>query len=399
MISSPPGLPSSRLDSSFYREAGKACARYLQNGGRLRDIRMEESQLLQRPLQLTPIPTGKRTLFPDRQSLEEDLEGLWIRWQSQHSVRPGNALRFVCAFYKEMSRSGAGWASWARVWLRWQSHMQQLDGKERYQIFLEQPGRGAESFTAHWDSHPDLAPRVLHTMLLENLHPDKHALSHSRRAVVVTGELLGLPVIIKRYAANPHAWKQRWEVSRARRAWAASKVLEDLGLPAIRGLGWLEHHENGRLKESFFISQQLPEMETLRSWLRREFPKMNAPERLQFRHRLRQEILKLPQYGLAHVDLKLSNLLVQGPSAEDLRFYWIDLEDLRPNTHPRRTFVRNLYQLNGSLPRQIPLEERKAFVAGFQQLFPFATSPRLLRYVQRKTRRRHRDELKRLQGA
>ena len=399
MISAPPTLPSSRLDSSFYREAGKACARYLQNGGRLREIDIEKSQLLQRPLQLTPVPTGKRALFPDRQALESDLEDMWIRWQSQHAVRPGNALRFLCAFSKEMSRTDADLTSWARVWLRGQTHLQQLDGQVCYQTFLEQPGRGTENFTAHWESHPHLEAGVLHAILIENLHPDKYALSQSRRAVVIKGELLGLPVIIKRYAANPHAWKQRWEVSRARRAWAAAKVLEELGLPAMRGLGWLEHHEKGRLKESFFISQQLPEMETLRTWLRREFPKMHPHARVQFRHRLRQEILKLPQYGLAHVDLKLSNLLVQGPSAEDLRFYWIDLEDLRPNTHPRRTFVRNLYQLNGSLPRQIPLEERKAFVAGFQRAFPFATSARLLRYVQRKTRRRHQDELKRLQGA
>jgi hypothetical protein len=235
-------------------------------------------------------------------------------------------------------------------------------------------------------------------MLSELTPPGNHPLSQSLRAMVMKAELLGQSVIIKRYASNPKAWKQRWEVSRARRAWAAAKVLDDLGLSSIKGLGWLEHHENGHLKESYFISRQLPEMETLRSWLRREFPQMKAEERVQFRHRFREEIFKLPRHGLAHVDLKLSNLLVQGPSPEDLNFYWIDLEDLRPNSTPRRTFVRNLYQLNGSLPRQIPLEDRKAFVAGFIRIFPFAKSPRLIKYVQRKTRRRHRDELKRVQG-
>lgn len=399
MISGPSALPRSRLDSSFYREAGKACARYLQNGGQLRDIRPEESQLLQYPIQLSPVPTGKRTLYPDRETLETDLEMLWMAWQDHQPVRPGNALRFVCAFARELSRTAGDCRGWARVWLRRQTCFHQLDIRDRYLGWLEQPGRGTDRFVTHWESHPVLEAELLHALLSEALHPEKHALSHSRRAVVIKSELLGQPVIIKRYAPNPNTWKQRWEVSRARRAWAAAKVLEDLDLPAIRGLGWLEHRENGRLKESYFISRQLPEMETLRSWLRREFPRMQPQERVQFRHRLRGEILALSRHGLAHVDLKLSNLLVQGPSPGDLRFYWIDLEDLRPDTHPRRTFVRNLYQLNGSLPRQIPLAERKAFVDGFRRRFPFAGSPRLLRYVQRKTRRRHRDELKRLQGA
>lgn len=399
MRSAAPVLPHSRLDSAFYREAGKACARYLQNGGRLRDIRMEESQLLQRPLQLTPIPTGKRALYPNREELEADLEALWMKWQTQQRLRPGNALRFLVAFCREMSRSPSDWTGWARVWLRRNQFLQQLNGKLLYQEYLDQPGTGTDRFTACWNSHPGLEASVLHTMLSEWTQPGNHPLSQSRRAMVIKGELLGQPVIIKRYTANPNAWKQRWEVSRARRAWAAAKVLEDLGLPALIGLGWLEHHENGRLKESFFISRQLPEMETLRSWLRREFPKMQARDREQFRHRLREEILKLSRHGLAHVDLKLSNLMVQGPSPGDLHFYWIDLEDLRPNHYPRHTFVRNLYQLNGSLPRQISLQDRKAFVAGFARMFPFVTSPRLITFVQRKTRRRHQDEIKRLQGA
>lgn len=394
-----PALPPARLTPSFYREAGRACAHYVQNGGRIRDIRMDQAQLLRSPLQLTPPPHGNRSLFPVRRELEEDLEMLQAIWGDGLSISPGYSLRFLFSFCQEMERYSSGWRDWAKVWLQRIEAAHQLSVHEHYQHLLTHPSDRSQSHAACWEPNPEIEPAGLKEMLEERMRSRIPSLSNSGRALVIESELLGQPVIIKRYSPNPAGWKQRWEFSRARRAWAASKTLEDLGLPGIQGLGWLEHYHAGKLQESYFISRQLTEMETLRTWLRREFPKLSDTARSRFRHRLRNEILRLRHHGLMHVDLKLSNLLVKGREVEDLVFYWIDLEDLRTGAYSRRTFVRNLFQMNGSLPRSIPEAERRAFVCGFRKYFPFATSPRLHRYIQRRTRKRHLDELKRVQGA
>jgi len=393
-------IPSpSRLSASFFREAGRSCAHYVQNGGRLRDIKLDEIQPLNFPLQLTPPPLGGRVDFPKRSELEADLQALYQQWKEQPPHKTGYPLRFLVSFCLQMEKQSPGWMNWLRVWLQAQEFRFRESVNFHYQQYLTHPHIRKKSFAAYWEPHPDMDPEVLNAMLAERILQNVSALSLSRRAIVVESELLGQPVIIKRYAANPIKWKRRWEHSRARRAWTSAKIMQDIHMPAIHGLGWLEVYENGTLQESYFISRQLLEMETLRTWLRREFPHMNETEKCQFRHRLRAEILNLQQHGLMHIDLKLSNLLVKGKEVQDLVFYWIDLEDLRPGSFSLRNFIRNLYQLNGSLPREIPYSERKAFVAGFQHLYPFTQSPRLLRYIQRKTRKRHRDELRRLQGA
>ncbi|MDF3130788.1 lipopolysaccharide kinase InaA family protein [Kiritimatiellaeota bacterium B1221] len=399
MSSGFPVLPPICLPVHFYREAGRACAHYVQNGGRLRDIRMDENQLLHSPLQLTPPPHGDRSVFPVRKELEEDLDMIEDSWSEHLRSSPRLCLRFLFAFCQAMERQSSGWKNWARIRLREKQVHHRQHIQQRYQEYLTQPNHRTQSVIAHWDPQPGIDAKGLKDLLEERLNQSMGTLSLSQRAVVIQSELLGQNVIIKRYAANPQSWKRKWEHSRARRAWAAANILEDIGLPAIQGLGWLEIYQQGKLQESYFISRQLTEMETLRTWLRREFPHLSASERNRFRHRLRSEILRLQDHGLRHVDLKLSNLLIKGREVEDLVFYWIDLEDLRVGPYSRRTFVRNLYQLNGSLPRNIPRQDRVAFARGFRNQFAFANSPKLMNYVQRKTRKRHQDELKRLQGA
>lgn len=392
-------LAPPRFPQAFYKEAGRACAHYLRNGGRLREIRMEDSLLLQHPLQLTPPPQGGKTTWPVRKELEEDLRRLWDQWHRERGTPLSLTLRFLYALCREMEKFAPGWLPWARCWLRDNQREYIHSMQAAYRDRLSDPCKKDADIIAHWEPCPTLDPKGLKILIEEQMRERTQSLSLSLRAVVLQADFMGEQVIIKRYAPNPKLWKRRWEHSRARRAWAASEALREAGLPAIQGLGWLECYERGKLQESYFISRQLTEMETLRVWLRREYPRLSEKERARFRHRLRSEILNLKNHGLVHVDLKLSNILVKGNALEDLVFYWIDLEDLRVAPLSRRVFVRNLYQLNGSLPRFIPKAERMKFASGFRGLFFFADSPRLMNYVQRKTRKRHLDQLKRIQGA
>jgi hypothetical protein len=221
---------------------------------------------------------------------------------------------------------------------------------------------------------------------------------HQRRAEVLAGNVLGQAAVVKRFAPNPRRWRRKWEVSRARRAWCGACTLQEAGIPSTPPLGWIERRENGRLLESFFISLELPAHDNARVWMRRTLPSLSSTGRNRLRHRLRREVDHLHRYGLSHQDLKLSNLMVLEGTHRPERFFWIDLEDLRPDGPSPLTFLRNLYQLNGSLPRQVSREERKAFARGFRRRFPLAAHPWIHAYVEHETRKRLRRELKRLKG-
>jgi tRNA A-37 threonylcarbamoyl transferase component Bud32 len=397
MMQPPPPFPKTIFSPAFLREAGRSCARYVLDGGRLTNIDFPACQLHHAHLQLLPHSPGKKTLYPDRTQVETDLLRLRSLWHSPPLSTP-QQLRFLLSFCKELERSQPGYRAWVRIWIREQQKQYQLDVRSRYALLLQHPRGSNQPVEAVWTPHPQLEPNVLHEMIQEALQQSAPRAGRSQRARINRCELLGEPVVIKQYAPNPAKWKRRLERSRARRAWAASRILENCAVPSIRGLGWLEVYQNGSLQESYFISRQLPPMETLRVWLRREITRMSPQQRIDFRHKFRSEILRLHQQGLEHADLKLSNILVDGTDPAHLTFYWIDLEDLHPNRNFPRTFVRNLYQLNGSLPRQISAAERKAFVSGFRRTFLVASLPGLACFVKRKTRKRHLTQLRRQRG-
>lgn len=379
------------------REGGRACARYLREGGRLAGIRWEESRIRNGHLALLPPPAGPRTLYPDRAALEADLADLRERGRPA-APGPRDALRFLLALAGALAREDPAWNTWVRDLLyRHRSHSRERV-RLRYDHFHAEsaPDRDLD-LNGLWVPDPRLRPEDL-LRAISHLHPSARPPRRPRRAQVSIGRLLGHDVVVKRFSPNPRLWKRRWEVSRARRAWTGACTLQELGIPCTYPLGWLERRENGRLMEAYFISRRLPVRDNARVWLRRIWPGLSPSERANLRHRLRREVRQLHHYGLSHRDLKLSNLMVRERPERPPVFYWIDLEDLRPDGPSRRTFLRNLYQLNGSLPRDIKREERLAFARGFRDEFPLADHPGVHAYVEYVTRRRLRRELRRLRG-
>jgi hypothetical protein len=382
---------------SLLREGAKASARYLREGGRLADIQWETCSIREGRIHLLPVPPGPRCAYPDRQTLEKDLERLQ---DIGRSLAPDDRsrLRFVLGLIREWGDEGPAWRSWLRNRVRETQARQQLHARYRYGKLFQHSSPDPElKLNGLWVPDPRLEPMYLHTALLE-LPFTPGPSYHQRRAEVIPGQVLGTRTVVKRFTPNPRSWRRKWEVSRARRAWCGACILQELGIPCTYPLGWLEVRKKGRLQESYFISRELPVSDNARVWLRRVLPGKSAAERIALRHRLRWEIETLHRNGLAHRDLKLSNLMVRERPGQPETFYWIDLEDLRPEHPSLRTFLRNLYQLNGSLPRQVTRGERIAFARGFQHRFPSASRPLLHAVVEHKTRRRLRRELKRLRG-
>jgi len=382
---------------AFLWEAGEACARYVREGGHLADLQWEHSRIRSNRIELHPAPIGPRAVYPARTSLEQGLHTLLGGWRTL-SASTRDKLTFLIAFTRSLAQENPDSTTWLRLWLRQlrAEHRQQV--LARYQVHFHQSRPDRElSLNGLWVPDPTLDPAEL-LEALENMHASR-PLHHSRRASVQEGHLLGKQVVVKRFAPNPSSWRRRWEVSRARRAWSSSCLLQELGVRCASPLGWLECREQGRLGASYFISRQLPTRQHARSWLRRNLPHWDESERNHMRHLLRAEIQLLHAHGVSHADLKLSNLMVRERPHAPPVFYWIDLEDLRVDGPSFRTFIRNLYQLNGSLPREVRREERLAFVRGFQPQFPSAGKPWLHWYVERETRIRLKRELRRVCGA
>lgn len=386
------------LRRAFLREAARACARHVREGGRLGEIRPELSRVRNGRLELHPLPAGGRGLFPDRRRLEADLLRLQEDWRG--AVPDDRArLVFLMDFSRRLAEENPVWPHWARGWVSERQREVRQRIRYRYQaLFHECRPPPGQTFNGTCALDPALPLEGLHALLDQAMREGREYLSHSRRADVATASLMGREVVIKRFTANPRLWRRRWEVSRARRAWVGSRVLRETGLNGAPPVAWLERRENGRLVESFFVCGLLPARENARAWLRRVLPGLTREERILLRHRLRGEIIHLQQHALCHIDLKLPNLLVEPGENGRPVFYWIDLEDIRSGRASFRTIIRNFYQLNGSLPRQVTRKERLAFARGFRKFHPLATHPLVLRYVERKTRKRMRSELRRATG-
>jgi hypothetical protein len=362
-------------------------------------IQPEESLLKNGLLLLHPPPVGPRTLYPKRSTLIADLQLLEDEWRSV-APRIEDRLFFLSVLCRELSFENPTWTAWLRTWIRERNHAHKSRIRYRYEQHYTQssPDRELE-LNALWVPDPKLQPSVLHQALTAFPSATSRHLHNSRRAAVRSGELMGHDIVVKVFAPNPRPWRRRWEISRARRAWVGACILQELGIPCTLPMGWLERRENGRLLESYFISRPVPATENARTWLRRILPGLSPAERIELRHRLRREMQQLHHHGISHGDVKLSNLMVQERPYRTPVFHWMDLEDIRADGPSVFSFIRNLYQLNGSLPRDIRREERIAFANGFQSAFPIASRPWLHRYVERKTRKRLKRELRRVCGA
>lgn len=335
---------------------------------------------------------------PDRTQVEALLEaGTELFHQLPCSLR--DQQRAYLVFTRTLTRDLPGLKLWKQIVPLQQSEQTQHRVRMRYQAILRD---GAEHTEEGYEGTcPGLPGHSLHSLWEEiegsRARPDA-LLKQGARATLWRGHLQGQPVVIKRYEPNPRVWRRPLETCRGLRAWAGAQLLRELGICVPEPLGWIRIRIGPDREASVFLSSPLPDTETVRAWIRREWPRMASEDRVQFRHQFRQHLLRLYQAGLVHLDCKLSNIRI-AERKNAPRFIWTDLEDIRPRRMPFRTFLRNLYQLNGSLPRFVSREERNQFLKGFSDPFPFSTRPWVRRYAERVTRQRHRRELQRQCGA
>jgi len=254
-----------------------------------------------------------------------------------------------------------------------------------------------------WRGDPGVTPHQLRDALTAaEQSPALQRLKQSEHIQVFRVPLLDQDAVVKRYDAYKARDRAKgWtRATRGRRAYAAACTLLELQVDTPPPLGFLEClHPDGH-PVSYFINEWLPEANTARAFIKPRLHQQPAETRNAVGQQLFSLLNQLYDKGIYHGDTKASNLLVTDESDNDhRRFFWIDLESVQFGIKPMRYHIlRNLVQLNGSIGRKLPREERIAFLHRFYPVYEWARDPKLPALIESKTRSRLLRELNRICG-
>lgn len=258
--------------------------------------------------------------------------------------------------------------------------------------------RRQEAGLAGWTTDPGLTLAGLR-QLIEGAEQDPATRWLKRRPPtrLFLARLGDRTVVVKR-----HDLRTGWErlrycfrASRARRSFAAGMTVRDLGLPTPEPLAWLEVSPSC----SYVVHEWLPQVVTVRAWVRRHGRAWSAADWTRWRRELLEFFVTPYTRGFYHDDTKALNILLDPDGPAGRRWWWIDVEGVIPGARlTRYRVLRNLAQLNGSLRSWVPDDQRLAFLRGVAWYFPWLHHPRVARRLQAWTHRRLMREVNRICG-
>ena len=152
---------------------------------------------------------------------------------------------------------------------------------------------------------------------------------------------------IKRYNYQglAYAAKDLFRYSRVRRTWIAANGLHMRGIPVALPLAYLERRRRGILLESYILTKA-KSGEILRDIFRRyDQSGHRFQEKRVLLESLARLIKKLHLTGVAHRDLKASNLIVRDARAGGYKLYIVDFDGIDLGVFSRRKRVKNLARL------------------------------------------------------
>jgi tRNA A-37 threonylcarbamoyl transferase component Bud32 len=169
------------------------------------------------------------------------------------------------------------------------------------------------------------------------------AFKHDRTTTVSRVELVGEPMVLKRY--NPrnqwHKIKRALRRSRARRCWQMSYAFSEAGLNVATPILMLEDRFGPFRLNAYFLNEFLDGQELMTL-----LPSMNQAQQLKVAEAIDDAFEKLKAARLTHGDLKASNLMWCND-----RLYFIDLDAAQQHRNPvtwlkghnkdRKRFLKN----------------------------------------------------------
>ncbi|MEX1200412.1 MAG: lipopolysaccharide kinase InaA family protein [Methylophaga sp.] len=165
---------------------------------------------------------------------------------------------------------------------------------------------------------------------LDQLIADGELLKDGNSATVAKVALAGQTVVIKRFNIKSfgHFLKRCWRLSRAANAWHYGRLLELIGLPTPKVLGFVEKRFGPLRREAYLISEWA-EAQELASYFQ------DAPPEGKMTRQIDEIFALLKRYRLHHGDLKASNLLIDVSGQIQL----IDLDAMRQINNKKRFLV------------------------------------------------------------
>ena len=253
------------------------------------------------------------------------------------------------------------------------------------------PRSGVGGLKGWWEPDSVLDPgKLLEAFQAVEAQTGAAQMKSGRSGEVARGQVLGRPVVLKRYALRSLVarLKYAFRVSRGRRAFLAARVLQELGVATPLPHGFLERRSAGLPVCSYYAAQDLDAAPTLRQWIEQHYGQASAAWRERTWGAIYAFMLGLYQRGVYHGDTKALNILVLNPEADEApRLAWIDLECMQFGVRlSRRRILRNLIQMNGSLAHAVPPEDLEAFLRRFAGPFPWVGADSVLRRISAKTR-------------
>jgi heptose I phosphotransferase len=164
---------------------------------------------------------------------------------------------------------------------------------------------------------------------IEQLMADGQALKQGNSATVVKTEVGGKQIVIKRYnmKSTGHFVRRCLRPSRAAVSWCNANLLEFVGLPTVKPLGFIENRQFGLRQNAYFICEYVEAYELSSLYAQRE-PAESELEQIKV------IFTTLEQEQISHGDLKASNFLLD----EQGQVLLIDLDAMNGRHHCRYTF-------------------------------------------------------------
>ena len=166
---------------------------------------------------------------------------------------------------------------------------------------------------------------------IEQLMADGEPLKEGNSATVVKVEVAGKQIVIKRYnmKSTGHFLRRCLRPSRAAVSWLNANLLEFLGVPTAKPLGFIEQRQFGLRHRAYFITEYMEADELSAAYAEREPTEQELEQ-------LKTIFMTLEHEQISHGDLKASNVLVSAQGNISL----IDLDAMNGSHHFSQTFKK-----------------------------------------------------------
>jgi lipopolysaccharide kinase (Kdo/WaaP) family protein len=192
------------------------------------------------------------------------------------------------------------------------------------------------------------------------------------------------------------AFKDAVRISKAFRAWQNGIALAEAGFNVPLTIAAGEQRFLRLLQRAFILSQKIdgqPAHLFLRDMLDRRDKEILAAKRTGLK-RAANLIRRFHKTGFVHGDLVASNIFVSNEASGEHAFYFMDNDRTRryPSWLPQSLWKRNLIQLNRLPLPGITLQDRMRFFQAYLNRQELTKADRrLIRWLERKTRRRRQE--------